>query len=114
MMIYQDGSRMSFAVADLYGQQFAVGKDFKPENYHPELHYGINYLMAVGDDFTEVHFNCEQLNGITEMQLLSVLVDRITRRAVDSESPPFENLRRLRNIESNLRQAFSALGEIDV
>jgi len=112
MMIYQDGTHMAFAVADLYGQQFDVGENFKPENYHPELHYGINYLLAVGDEFTEVHFNCEQLNGITDMQLLSLLVDRITRLAVDSETPPFANLLKLRRAESNLRQAFSALGEL--
>jgi hypothetical protein len=113
MMIYQDGTRMAFAVADLYGQEFAVGENFKPENYHPKLHYGINYLLAVGDEVTEVHFNCEQLDGITDMQLLSVLVDRITRRAVDSERPPFANLLRLRRAESKLREAFSALGELD-
>ena len=110
MMIYQDGTHLAFAVADLYGQTF---DDSAPRDYRAELHYGINYLLAVGEEMTEVHFDCPQLKGITDVQLLAVLVDRITRRAVGSEAPPFKDLLRLRRAETKLREAMDALGEDD-
>jgi hypothetical protein len=93
MMIYQDGARMAFAVGDLYGQEFAVGKDFKPEDYHPVMHYGINYLLAVGDDMTELHFDCAQLTGISDLQLLSILADRVSRQAALDIYPNADLLR---------------------
>lgn len=113
MMIYQDGTNLAFAVADLYGQKFEVGEDFKPEDYRPVLHYGTNYLLAVGDAMTEVRFDCEQSSGITDLQLLSIAVDHVTRRAVAAETPPFADLLRLRRAESKLREAMDALEEID-
>jgi hypothetical protein len=113
MMIYQDGTRMAFAVGDLYGQEFAVGEDFKAEDYHVHMHYGINYLLSVGDDMTEIHFECPQVKGATEPQLLAVLIDRITRQAMAAERPPFADLLRLRDAEFHLRRAMEHLEEID-
>ncbi len=85
MMIYGQCYNLAFSVGDFYGQEFPVGESFDPEKYHPVIHYGNNYLLTVGDDITQIHFDCPQLAGITEAQLLAVLIDRISHRArVDS------------------------------
>lgn len=104
MMIYQDGTHLAFAVADLYGQRFAVGDDFKAEDYHVDMHYGINYLLAVGDNMTEVHFDCPQLRGLTDRQLLAVLIDRVTRLEGTAKNP---------YAQFHLQQAMEHLEQVD-